>query len=643
MSTIHTYLPLYRKYRPATFADVVGQPALVQALSNAITMDKVAHAYLFCGPRGTGKTSTARIFAKSLNCQQGPTPTPCLVCPSCLGITAGNALDIIEFDAASHGGVEDARDLIESTQFASISGKYKIYIIDEVHMLSSAAFNALLKTLEEPPPRIVFILATTESHKVLPTIVSRCQRFDFQRVTLDALVDRLQFIANQEGINIDPEALRLIARKARGGLRDAVSQLDQVAVLGLSHPETSVSVTEASDFLGLLDEATLVTLLEAVLKHEPATVLSMSQAANHRGLDPYQLIAGLIEQGRALLWLLSLLGGATVLAHETEKLAQTLDIQLDTASRLSALVTCTTPLAISQLLSRLSRVEREMRLGQDPWLWFEVGILDATFQTGPTAQTAASQIETAQSITTAVSAPLASVAAKNFLQKTPQVAKPSTPTEPTPYPEPLQAASPSSLKTTPATSQMPSAALLSQPRGVPETAAPQGLTPPPNWETFVGRIGNTTTLNLVKQMASFGGVDETTLTLSAKSEAIASQLRAEKHQMHLAIAAKLVYQRAMQIQIVVAAPAPASTPTSSLPSALDALPAPPTVSPSPMPTERSLADEQSPKPSSKKEAAMQAPPLIETSPEHAALLDAKQLADARNYTLELLQGTLIES
>jgi DNA polymerase III delta' subunit len=217
MAVAGKYEPLHLKYRPQRFAEVVGQGAVVQTLANAIRLGRVAPAYLLCGPRGTGKTSSARILAKSLNCEQGPTPDPCQVCSQCRAITAGSSLDVIEIDAASNTGVDNIRELIERAQFAPVNSRYKVYVIDECHMLSNAAFNALLKTLEEPPPRVVFVLATTDPQRVLPTIVSRCQRFDFRRIPLDDMVAHLGQIAAQEGIPIAPEALHLVAQLAQGG------------------------------------------------------------------------------------------------------------------------------------------------------------------------------------------------------------------------------------------------------------------------------------------------------------------------------------------------------------------------------------------------------------------------------------------
>ena len=225
------YIPLYRKYRPQTLEEVVGQAHIKKALTNAISMNKISHAYLFTGPRGTGKTSTARIFAKSLNCKEGPTIHPCGVCENCVDITNSVPMDVIEIDAASNRKVEDAQNILEKVMYAPVNSRYKIYIIDEVHMLSNTAFNALLKTLEEPPKNVIFILATTEVHKVLDTIKSRCQRFDFRRITTDDIVKHLRYISDKEGINITDDALFTIAKNSAGGMRDSIALLDQLSIL----------------------------------------------------------------------------------------------------------------------------------------------------------------------------------------------------------------------------------------------------------------------------------------------------------------------------------------------------------------------------------------------------------------------------
>jgi DNA polymerase-3 subunit gamma/tau len=260
MAAAGSYEPLHLKYRPQRFAEVVGQGAVVQTLANAIRLGRVAPAYLFCGPRGTGKTSSARILAKSLNCEQGPTPDPCQVCSQCRAITAGSSLDVVEIDAASNTGVDNIRELIERAQFAPVNSRYKVYVVDECHMLSNAAFNALLKTLEEPPPRVVFVLATTDPQRVLPTIVSRCQRFDFRRIPLEEMVAHLGKIAAQEGIPITPEALHLVAQLAQGGLRDAERLLDQLSLL-----EGSITPEAVWDLVGGIPEQQLLDLTDALL------------------------------------------------------------------------------------------------------------------------------------------------------------------------------------------------------------------------------------------------------------------------------------------------------------------------------------------------------------------------------------------
>ncbi|HOW98113.1 MAG TPA: DNA polymerase III subunit gamma/tau [Kiritimatiellia bacterium] len=291
------YEVLARKWRPQQFDDVIGQGHVTQTLKNAIASNRVAHAYLFVGPRGVGKTSTARILAKALNCEKGPTPEPCGKCAACREIAAGNCLDVIEIDAASNTGVDNVRDLRENARYAPARGPFKVYIIDEVHMLSVAAFNALLKTLEEPPAHVKFIFATTEPQKVPATILSRCQRFDLRRISARDIVGRLTEIAKAEKVSVDPDALLAIARGAEGGLRDAESALDQlIAFRGKAIKEDDVLAV-----FGLVARQTLDELMEAVLKGDVATAVRRVGDLDRSGKDLQRLVFELLEQARNIV------------------------------------------------------------------------------------------------------------------------------------------------------------------------------------------------------------------------------------------------------------------------------------------------------------------------------------------------------
>ncbi|MBD2484779.1 DNA polymerase III subunit gamma/tau [Planktothrix sp. FACHB-1365] len=293
-----SYEPLHHKYRPQTFAHLVGQEAIATTLTNAIESQRIAPAYLFTGPRGTGKTSSARILAKSLNCLATgkPTATPCGVCDVCKGITNGSTLDVIEIDAASNTGVDNIRELIERSQFAPVQCRYKVYVIDECHMLSTAAFNALLKTLEEPPDRVVFVLATTDPQRVLATIISRCQRFDFRRIPLDSMVKHLKYIAQQENINIVSDAIFMVAQIAQGGLRDAESLLDQLSLLS-----GEITVEKVWDLVGAVPERDLISLLEAINSGDTAIILDCIRQLLNRGREPLIVLQNLAGFYRDLL------------------------------------------------------------------------------------------------------------------------------------------------------------------------------------------------------------------------------------------------------------------------------------------------------------------------------------------------------
>jgi DNA polymerase-3 subunit gamma/tau len=288
---------LYRRHRPRTFADVVGQEHVVQTLRNAVNQDKVHHAYLFVGSRGTGKTSTAKILAACLNCERGPTSDPCGTCESCTAIAGATSLDVIEMDAASNNSVDDIRDLREKVAYAPVSGRHKVYILDEAHMLSSQAWNAFLKTLEEPPPRTIFVLATTEAQKVLPTVVDRCHRFDFGRPSVEQVTQVCRRVADEEGIEIDAGALALVARHATGSFRDALGTLEQL----VTYVGGKIESADVLAVLGIADAEQLFGAVEAIVAGDPAAALRAAARLAESGRDPGQVLRDLEIHGRELL------------------------------------------------------------------------------------------------------------------------------------------------------------------------------------------------------------------------------------------------------------------------------------------------------------------------------------------------------
>ena len=356
-----SYEVFARKYRPQTFDDLVGQAHVSRTLKNAVAQNRLAHAYLFVGPRGVGKTSTARILAKSLNCVKGPTVTPCGECDNCREIAAGNSLDVIEIDGASNNSVEDVRQLRENVRYAPAKGRYKIYLIDEVHMLSPAAFNALLKTLEEPPEHVKFIFATTEPQKVLPTILSRCQRFDLHRIAANLIAKHLQFIAGKENITLEPAAAHAIARGAEGGLRDAESMLDQlVAFCG-----EKISENDVLDVFGFTSEQTVVDLTGRILRGETPDAIDLLHQQSEAGKDMMRLMSDLIAYLRDLL----------VFKAKPDALKE--DVEADVQTSLAAQAELVTTDRLLELVDQFAAAEGRMKWVPNKKLHFEVAIIKA--------------------------------------------------------------------------------------------------------------------------------------------------------------------------------------------------------------------------------------------------------------------------
>jgi DNA polymerase-3 subunit gamma/tau len=352
---------LYNKWRPQTFADVVGQDATVRTLQNSLASGQIAHAYIFAGPRGSGKTSLGRIFAKALNCLQGVQPEPCGKCEACTDIAAGRFLDLVELDAASNRGIEDIRDLRERVNFAPVSGRYKFYLIDEVHQLTTEASNALLKTLEEPPEHAVFVLATTEIHRVLPTILSRCQRFDFRRIPVRDLVARLQHIAEAEKVTAEAEALNILARMAGGSARDAVSLFDQAVI----YAGDGVTAAQVREMLGLAHTAVVAEFVDNLARRDTKDGLRVLSQAADQGLDMRQFARETIRYLRG-----------TLLHKSGTEAAEFLEMSEEEAALMDGLAGRISLAEIVQAIKLFSEAEQSLRLGVFPQLPVELALVE---------------------------------------------------------------------------------------------------------------------------------------------------------------------------------------------------------------------------------------------------------------------------
>ncbi len=591
------YQPLHHKYRPQRFDQLVGQEAIAATLGNALRSGRIAPAYLFSGPRGTGKTSSARILARSLNCigSDGPTPEPCGTCELCTSIANGNALDVIEIDAASNTGVDNIRELIERSRFAPVQARWKVYVVDECHMLSTAAFNALLKTLEEPPPRVVFVLATTDPQRVLPTILSRCQRFDFRRIPLDALERHLSWIAQQEEISISAEALHVVAQRAQGGLRDAESLLDQLSLL-----PAPVEPQAVWELLGAVPEQELLQLAESMAAGEPLGLIEAIRTLLERGREPSAVLQGLAGLLRDLV----LAGVAPDRLELTSFSPQFRSALPDLARRIGK-----APLLRWQ--AQLKGSEQQLRQSVQPRLWLEVLLLGLLAEPQP-ARAAATGAAPAPS----------------------PVAAPAPPAPVVPTPAVAAAAAP---------------AVVAAPAPAAAPAPPAGTDLVELWQQILAGLELPSTRMLLSQQAVLARLDQQRAVVQVAGNWMA-MVQSRLPLLEKAVASALGSPRQVMLEAGGAPPPPAPASAAQAPIAV-ASPQPVAVVTAPTPEPpRAAAPEPRSEPTQPAAALAERPPAAvpqaaaDTPQAQPALIDdqAKRLAEFFNGEVVQLDGPLPE-